>query len=110
MKIYQVLHEDQYMHLDCVYWTNDLEEAEKEANERTEMFGEDYWVEEGTHFIKHKCRGCNTPYADDRYDAHGIQTGVWCEKCYNSNKYPYRRDKYATIETHGYGERLNDDY
>ena len=53
------------------------------------------------------CRGCeNEGY--EQYDAHGISTGYWCYDCYESSKYPYRKDRYETIETHGYGERLSD--
>ena len=29
-----------------------------------------------------------------RYDAYGIFTGLYCDKCYESN-YPYRKDMYA---------------
>jgi hypothetical protein len=57
------------------------------------------------------CRGCSE-YIDgvqERYDYHGISTGHYCHDCYENN-YPYRKDAYPTIETHGYGERLNDDY
>lgn len=57
------------------------------------------------------CRGCKQEYSQERHDAHGIPTGIWCDECYdNPRKYPYRRDRYPTIETHGYGERLDDDY
>ncbi len=56
------------------------------------------------------CRGCQSDDAEMKYDAHGVQTGYWCYDCYNSSKYPYRKDKYPTIETHGHGERLDDNY
>lgn len=56
------------------------------------------------------CRGCEEAGAPERYDAHGITTGHWCDTCYDSSKYPYRKDSYPTIETHGYGERLSEDY
>ena len=59
------------------------------------------------------CRGCSEHKEDVqlRYDFHGIETGHYCFKCYNDDdKYRYRRDAYPTIETHGFGERLNDDY
>jgi hypothetical protein len=29
-----------------------------------------------------------------RKDAYGIYTGLYCDTCYNSNKYPYRKDEY----------------
>jgi hypothetical protein len=56
------------------------------------------------------CRGCEDGEGQEQYDAHGISTGYWCYECYDSNRYPYRKDKYPTIETHGYGERLENDY
>jgi hypothetical protein len=62
----------------------------------------------------HACKGCQE-YEDgqkgvqERHDAHGITTGHYCEDCYEDN-YPYRKDKYPTLETHGYGERLSEDY
>lgn len=57
------------------------------------------------------CKGCGE-YKDDvqeRSDAYGIFTGHYCENCYE-NHYPYRKDRYETIEFHGEGERLEDDY
>jgi len=44
-----------------------------------------------------------------RRDYFGIFTGIYCDDCYNSNdtdKYPYIKDRYATIEYDGYGEQL----
>jgi hypothetical protein len=88
-------------------------ESEEEANKRLqELKGDDrhdWWVEEGTEHISGKCRGCSNPYADNKFDAHGISTGHWCNSCYNSNKYPYRKDRYPTMETHGFGECLEYD-
>ena len=55
------------------------------------------------------CRGCDEE-GYEHYDAHGISTGHWCNDCYESDRYPYRKDRYPTIETHGYGERLSEDY
>jgi len=92
-------------------WYESREEAEKEL-ERFEGFfpDEEYWIEEGTDYITSKCRGCGSVHANECCDAHGISTGYWCDDCYNSSKYPYRKDAYPTMETHGYGERLEDDY
>ena len=56
-----------------------------------------------------ECRECSND-ADERRDAYGISTGYWCDACYHSNKYPYRKDAYETVERHGYGERLEDNY
>jgi hypothetical protein len=55
------------------------------------------------------CRGCSNE-GHEMYDGHGISTGYWCHECYESSRYPYRKDRYPTIETHGYGERLSEDY
>lgn len=55
------------------------------------------------------CKSCGND-ADEKYDFYGISTGYWCDECYNSNKYPYKKQKYATIEYDGYGERLNENY
>lgn len=94
-----------------VTWSNNKEEIETEKSDYEETItNQEYWIEEGTEYITNKCRGCQTPYANEQCDAHGITTGYWCDACYESDKYPYRKDKYPTIETHGYGERLNDDY
>ncbi|MCB1160877.1 MAG: hypothetical protein KDK45_25470, partial [Leptospiraceae bacterium] len=43
-----------------------------------------------------------------REDSYGIFTGVYCEECYNSNKYPYRKDRY--YDSAYAGERLDEDY
>ena len=59
------------------------------------------------------CRGCNKDggmmlewewendwweinkyHAWQRGDAYGIPTGLWCDKCYNGDTYPYRTDNY----------------
>ena len=53
------------------------------------------------------CRGC-LEYKDDtqeRFDFFGITTGYYCDGCYENN-YPFRKDRYPTIEHDGYGERL----
>ena len=67
--------------------------------------------EENGYYTIPTCKGreCNSTDVSPRYDAHGIPTGNYCEPCYKNN-YPYRKDRYPTIETHGYGERLDDDY
>jgi hypothetical protein len=50
------------------------------------------------------CRGCNKFEGSQmRYDAYGIETGYWTEGCYNSSKYPYRKDRY---DYEANGERL----
>lgn len=43
-----------------------------------------------------------------RTDAYGIYTGVFCDKCYDSDKYPYRKDEY--FDPAFAGENLNEDY
>lgn len=93
---------------ELVQWYDNKDDADNALNDYQNNFPEEnYFIEEGTDHIKDKCRGCDTVDADEKYDAHGITTGIWCKSCYNSSKYPYRKDKYPTIETHGYGERLD---
>ena len=55
------------------------------------------------------CRGCQTvdKHVEMQHDAYGIPTGHWCDDCYNSSKYPYRKDRY---DYEAYGERLDDEY
>ena len=92
-------------------WHEGREEAEAELKSISECFPNDeFRIEEGTDYIHTKCKGCETVHANEQFDAHGIATGYWCDACYDSDKYPYRKDRYPTMETHGYGERLEDDY
>lgn len=58
----------------------------------------------------HSCRGCQTigHEVEERHDAHGITTGQWCDACYNSSKYPYKKEKY--YDYLDAGEYLDDDY
>ena len=64
-----------------------------------------------------KCRGCK---ADSGYhvrpikhhqwarsDAYGIYTGIYCDDCYDSDKYPYKKDYY--YDPAYAGERLEPD-
>jgi hypothetical protein len=55
------------------------------------------------------CRGCEQE-GHERHDWYGISTGHWCDECYESDRYPYKRTRYATEEFDGYGERLDDNY
>ena len=94
----------------CLFSENRAE-AEAELAEYQEMWPDTHFdVIEGTDYITGKCRGCQTPYANMCYDAHGIETGNWCDDCYNSSKYPYRKDKYPTMESHGYGDYIDYPY
>lgn len=61
------------------------------------------------------CRGCHktdeqlpNDYVSEQHDAYGISTGYWCDGCYNSDSYPYRKDKY--YDYFFAGERMEDDY
>jgi hypothetical protein len=55
-----------------------------------------------------ECRGCKTMNGVDmRYDAYNIETGHWCDTCYESSKYPYKKERYDYA---AFGERLDDDY
>jgi len=93
--------------------TNEQEECEGQYDIQNILEYNDWNREDCMIYKMIGCRGC-LEYVDDvqlRYDFHGIETGHYCGKCYNDDdKYRYRRDAYPTIETHGYGERLNDDY
>lgn len=55
----------------------------------------------------HHCRGCGEDKTDttERKDFYGITTGHYCDDCYENN-YPYRKDRYPTMEYDGYGECL----
>ena len=59
------------------------------------------------------CRGCKKSNKDDddvwpqlQYDFYGISTGYWCSDCYESDKYPYRKDAY--YDYLNAGEHLDD--
>ena len=43
-----------------------------------------------------------------RCDAYGIYTGLFCNDCYDSERYPYRKDDYH--DPAYAGERLDEDY
>ena len=65
------------------------------------------------------CNGCQTAAEDGfnsgeltyhywaRSDAYGMYTGLYCDKCYDSDKYPYRKDRYH--DPMYAGERLEPD-
>ena len=62
------------------------------------------------------CRGCRAEEEMHRpidmhwwarRDAYGIFTGIYCDDCYNSDKYPYRKDGYH--DPMYAGERLDPD-
>ena len=62
------------------------------------------------------CRGCKAEEEMHRpidqhwwarRDAYGIYTGIYCDDCYNSDKYPYRKDNYH--DPMYAGERMNPD-
>jgi len=55
-----------------------------------------------TNTYSEKCVGDGI--GDIRYDAYGIPTGYFCDGCYESKAYPYRKDRYEYWE---YGERLD---
>lgn len=77
---------------------------EEEVQEFTSDCKEDVYV-----YQYYECRGCAEEEGYDRHDAYGNFTGYYCEECYSHN-YPYRKDRYPTIEFDGYGERLSEDY
>ena len=87
---------------------------EETGEQRTVDFQDEVQFWDGEWYIEfkeHSCRGCRE-FKDDtqkRTDWYGIYTGHYCEDCYE-NDYPYKKERYPTIEHDGYGERLNDDY
>tara|TARA_R100001440_G_scaffold21214_2_gene35058 strand:- start:74 stop:373 length:300 start_codon:yes stop_codon:yes gene_type:complete len=90
--------------------THEIEYETYSSWEVDEMM--EYTFDHSDHYIQQitPCNGCGVD-SDMRYDAHGVPTGHYCIKCYNDpKKYPYRKDRYATLETHGYGDRMDDDY
>jgi hypothetical protein len=107
--VYQVMTNGKYGMPTLHDWYTDKQLADdfiKFANETNPNL--DVWIEEGTDHIYQKCR-CGSIHVNLRYDAHGIETGYWCDDCYDdSSKYPYRKDKY--FDPSYAGERLEDDY
>jgi hypothetical protein len=89
MKIYQALD-----------WNT--HEVLETANSRSELCDVMEWAHpevENWQLVAHDvCRGCQTDsrvaYVTERFDHYGITTGHWCESCYNSSRYPYRKDAY----------------
>jgi hypothetical protein len=89
-------------------------------NDKTNKVEEEFYIKEDaldcvdfkfsfeTHSIIQviSCRGCDKE-GHERQDWYGISTGHWCDECYESNRYTYRKDAYETIERHGDGERLD---
>ena len=74
----------------------------------------------GYNMIEAICNGCKKK-ADEgftsgellyhywsRVDAYGLFTGLYCDSCYNSDKYPYRKDRYH--DPAYCGERMDEDY
>ena len=91
-KIYQVINRN----TDKLYnWFESQEKAEAELEECRQNWPNEIWeIEEGTSHIYIKCRGCESVYCNMQHDVYGIPTGNWCDECYNSDKYPYRKDQY----------------
>lgn len=49
----------------------------------------------------HECRGCESESCYERHDYHNNSTGHWCDECYDSRKYPYRKDDYDPYNEEG---------
>lgn len=110
-RIFQVVGRDSEGYPVLQSWHETATEAQTQLDDCNKFWPDDeWWIQEGTDLIMDKCKGCDALHASEQFDGHGITTGLWCDDCYNSDKYPYRKDKYPTMETHGYGEQLNDDY
>jgi len=69
--------------------------------------------------IEVTCNGCSNhenvnSWSEIKYhnwhrsDAYGLSTGIWCDECYESSKYPYRKDRYYDLSY--CGERMDDGY
>ena len=65
--------------------------------------------------MKIHCQGCEkeeegirpiTHHRWARSDYYGMYTGLYCDACYDSDNYPYKKDRYPTIEYDGFGEQL----
>lgn len=66
------------------------------------------------------CRGCETVCENEfatgelkyhqwaRNDAYGLYTGLYCDSCYKSDRYPYRTDRY--FDPAYAGEQMDEDY
>lgn len=93
-------------------WHTSREEAEEALKECQKLWSKyNFRIKEGTDYIHTKCKGCGTVHAEERHDYYGITTGHWCDDCYESDKYPYRKDRYPTMEHDGYGDYLEpEDY
>lgn len=89
--------------------TNEVEEEFYTEEEALDCLDFEFSFETHSLIQVVECRKCSND-ADERHDAYGISTGFWCDSCYHSSKYPYRKDRYPTIENDGYGERLSDEY
>ena len=106
--IFQVLVEDNMGMAVLQNWYETMAEAESElADCRNFWPDQEFWIEEGTEYIYTKCRGCGTVHANECHDAYGITTGFWCDECYDSSNYPYKKYRY---DYEAYGERLDYDY
>lgn len=106
-KIYQVITEANGVPVLQSWHTSD-EDAKTELKDCETFWPEDvFYIQEGTDFIHEKCKGCGSVNASERHDAYSIPTGHWCDGCYNSFKYPYKKHRYDYA---GAGERLEDDY
>ena len=106
-QIFQVVNSDTDT---LVVWFASQEEADRFIAEQRKYFPNDpaMHVIPGTDYIYLKCRECGSVWVDERHDHYGISTGHWCDKCYDSPKYPYRKDGY--FDPSFAGERLEDDY
>lgn len=92
--MYRVIYNDK-----VEYESYDLEDCEDFIN--YELKKDDAFITEFT-----PCRGCREEEGYLRHDWYGIPTGNYCDSCYENN-YPYRKERYATQEYDGYGERLD---
>jgi len=88
--------------------TNEVEEEFYTKEEALDCIEFEFSFETHSMIRVIQCRECDNE-GHERQDWYGISTGYWCDECYESNRYPYRKDAYETIERHGRGERLDDE-
>jgi hypothetical protein len=107
--IWQVISIDRQGHESLQSWHKSKVEASIELKECEQRWTDcEFYLEEGTDWIRTLCRECQSPDGEERFDHYGISTGHWCDDCYNSRKYPYRKDAYFD-ESYA-GERMEEDY
>jgi hypothetical protein len=107
--IWQVVSIDRQGRESLQSWHESKEAAELVLKECERMWPDcEFYLEQGTDHIRTKCRHCGDVNAEERFDHYSITTGYWCDSCYDSKAYPYRKDAY--YDPSYANERLEEDY